>query len=128
MVVSEQPVMNTADPVRIAMANRAMELAESYITMGAWPSRRGAEATNLAKRGHEIPLGQVVTFKTNQYGGGKINEKNHIFLWNSKFSLVNFRASFWPTGRRRPLEKEVLRPKNQFFNSWQLRKKSPKKQ
>ena len=56
MVVSEQPVMITADPVRIAVANRAMEFAESYITMGAWPSRRGAEATNLAKRGHEFRL------------------------------------------------------------------------
>ena len=48
--------------------------------MGAWPSRRGAEATNLAKRGHEIPLGQAVTFKTTQYGGGKINEKKPYFF------------------------------------------------
>lgn len=59
MAVSEQPVMNTADPVRIAMANRATEVAESYITMGAWPSRSGAEAIKLAKGGHVITLGQA---------------------------------------------------------------------
>ena len=55
--------------------------------------------------------------------------KKTLFFCDSKFSLVDFRASFWPTGRRRPAKKGDLRPKNQFINSWQLRKqqKPPKK-
>ena len=124
---SEQPATNNVDPVRIAMANWVSLGTESFITkarlakpalrrkLPTWPS--AVTIFRLANRRFA---------KTKPISAHKIIKKNLIFLWSSGCSLVDFLASFWPTGRRWPTNKGELRPKNQFFDCGSEEKSSQK--
>ena len=87
---SEQPIINIADPVRIAMANRVKKETELFITASTWPCPQGPEDTNLAKRGHEIPLGQAQTLQIGLFCRGQNKWKKPDFFVEIEILFVKF--------------------------------------